>query len=174
MERIIKFTGVTDETVGREQIIEKVEEVDFTCFERGKTEGFLLVKKGQVAKDLVGKMEQNPGNNSNHSCCVYSQLVFAVCKLFSYVFSFLSLYLVQILGAEKVEFVALEGEEAAKAFQAIKDDREALFKKLKDRKGGKGGKGPMKKRAPKNKKITFDDDEPADKKVKGTRSKIFL
>ena len=90
-------------------------------------------------------------------------------------FSFLHrLHLVQILGAEKVEFVALEGEEAAKAFQAIKDDREALFKKLKDRKGGKGGKGPMKKRAPKNKKITFDDDEPADKKVKGTRSKIFL
>ena len=49
------------ETVGREQILEKVEQVDFTCFERGKTEGFLLVKKGQVAKDLVGKMEQNPG-----------------------------------------------------------------------------------------------------------------
>ena len=61
MERIIKFSGVTDETVGREQILEKVAEVDFTCFERGKTEGFLLVKKGQVAKDLVGKMEQNPG-----------------------------------------------------------------------------------------------------------------
>ena len=61
MERIIKFSGVTDETVGREQILEKVAEVDFTCFERGKTEGFLLVKKGQVAKDLVGNMEQNPG-----------------------------------------------------------------------------------------------------------------
>ena len=66
MERIIKFSGVTDETVGREQILEKVAEVDFTCFERGKTEGFLLVKKGQVAKDLVGKMEQNPGMNSLH------------------------------------------------------------------------------------------------------------
>jgi len=134
MERIIKFSGVTDETVGREQILEKIEEVDFTCFERGKTEGFLLVKKGFVAKDMVGKMENNP---------------------------------VQILGAEKVEFVALEGEEASKAFQVIKDDREALFKKLKDRKGGKGGKGGMhKKRAPKNKKITFDDDEPAEKKAK--------
>ena len=66
MERIIKFSGVTDETVGREQILEKVAEVDFTCFERGKTEGFLLVKKGQVAKDLVGKMEQNPGNTVFH------------------------------------------------------------------------------------------------------------
>jgi len=133
MERIIKFSGVTDETVGREQILEKIEQVDFTCFERGKTEGFLLVKKGFVAKELVGKMENNP---------------------------------VQILGAEKVEFVALEGEEAAKAFQVIKDDREALFKKLKDRKGGKGGKGGFKKKAPKNKKITFDDDEPAEKKTK--------
>ena len=61
----------------------------------------------------------------------------------------------------------MEGDEAAKAFQVIKDDREALFKKLKDRKGGKGGKFGMKKRAPKNKKITFDDDEPAEKKVKG-------
>ena len=64
----------------------------------------------------------------------------------------------------------MEGEEAAKAFQVIKDDREALFKKLKDRKGGKGGKGGFKKKAPKNKKITFDDDEPAEKKTKGTCS----
>ena len=32
----------------------------------------------------------------------------------------------------------------------------------------------MKKRAPKNKKITFDDDEPAEKKVKGTCSKKFF
>ena len=68
----------------------------------------------------------------------------------------------------------MEGEEAAKAFQVIKDDREALFKKLKDRKGGKGGKFGMKKKAPKNKKITFDDDEPAEKKVKGTCSKTFF
>ena len=68
----------------------------------------------------------------------------------------------------------MEGEEAAKAFQVIKDDREALFKKLKDRKGGKGGKFGMKKKAPKNKKITFDDDEPAEKKVKGTCSKPFF
>ena len=44
---------------------------------------------------------------------------------------------------------------------------------LKDRKGGKGGKFGMKKKAPKNKKITFDDDEPAEKKVKGTCSKTF-
>ena len=64
MERIIKFSGVTDETVGREQILEKIEQVDFTCFERGKTEGFLLVKKGFVAKELVEKMENNPGNES--------------------------------------------------------------------------------------------------------------
>ena len=68
----------------------------------------------------------------------------------------------------------MEGEEAAKAFQVIKDDREALFKKLKDRKGGKGGKFGMKKRAPKNKKITFDDDEPAEKKVKGKCSETFF
>lgn len=68
----------------------------------------------------------------------------------------------------------MEGEEAAKAFQVIKDDREALFKKLKDRKGGKGGKFGMRKKAPKNKKITFDDDEPAEKKVKGTCSKTFF
>ena len=68
----------------------------------------------------------------------------------------------------------MEGEEAAKAFQVIKDDREALFKKLKDRKGGKGGKFGMKKKAPKNKKITFDDDEPAEKKVKGKCSETFF
>ena len=161
MERIIKFSGVTDETVGREQILEKVAEVDFTCFERGKTEGFLLVKKGQVAKDLVGKMEQNPGIIPWH---LYRFFVNVSNRLF----------LVQILGAEKVEFAALEGEEAAKAFQVIKDDREALFKKLKDRKGGKGGKFGMKKKAPKNKKITFDDDEPAEKKVKGKCSATFF
>merc|ERR1712136_232344 len=37
-----------------------------------------------------------------------------------------------------------------------------------------GGKFGMKKKAPKNKKITFDDDEPAEKKVKGTCSKTFF
>ena len=77
-----------------------------------------------------------------------------------------------ILGAEKVEFVALEGEDAQKAFQVIKDDREALFARLKNKKGGKGGfkgnRGGNDRRAPKNKKTTFTDDgEPAEKKVKG-------
>jgi len=143
IERIVKFTGVTDDTVGREEILAKLvkeqkEEVDFTCFERGKAEGLILLKKPLVAKEAVEKMSENP---------------------------------VAILGAEKVEFVALEGEDAQKAFQVIKDDREALFARLKNKKGGKGGfkgnRGGHDRRAPKNKKTTFTDDgEPAEKKVK--------
>jgi len=142
LERIVKFSGVTDDTVGREEILAKIvkeqkEEVDFTCFERGKTEGLVLLKKPLVAKDVLGKMESNP---------------------------------VAILGAEKVEFSALEGEDAQKAFQVLKDDREALFARLKNKKGGKGGykgnRGGFDRRAPKNKKITFDKDEPVEKKVK--------
>ena len=87
-------------------------------------------------------------------------------------------FLVAILGAEKVEFVALEGEDAQKAFQVIKDDREALFARLKNKKGGKGGfkgnRGGHDRRAPKNKKTTFTDDgEPAEKKVKGIVLKYF-
>ena len=157
VERIVKFTGVTDDTVGREEILAKLvkeqkEEVDFTCFERGKAEGLILLKKPLVAKEAVEKMSENPGNN-------------CVSNLFSSV-------LVAILGAEKVEFVALEGEDAQKAFQVIKDDREALFARLKNKKGGKGGfkgnRGGNNRRAPKNTKTTFTDDgEPAEKKVKG-------
>ena len=85
------------------------------------------------------------------------------------------LNLVAILGAEKVEFSALEGEDAQKAFQTLKDDREALFARLKNKKGGKGGfkgnRGGFDRRAPKNKKIKFDEDEPAEKKVK-TESEV--
>ena len=86
-------------------------------------------------------------------------------------------YLVAILGAEKVEFSALEGEDAQKAFQVLKDDREALFARLKNKKGGKGGykgnRGGFDRRAPKNKKITFDKDEPVEKKVK-TEGTVLL
>lgn len=69
IERIVKFTGVTDDTVGREEILAKLvkeqkEEVDFTCFERGKTEGMILLKKPLVAKEAVEKMAENPGKNS--------------------------------------------------------------------------------------------------------------
>jgi len=141
LERIIKFTGVTDDTVGREEIVEKIgkDEVDFTCFERGKSDGLLMLKGGRVAKEAVEKMETNP---------------------------------VQIKGAEKVEFVALEGDDAAKAFQQVKDEREALFARLKNKKGGKGGKfggkgGNYNRKGGKSKntKITFNDDEDSAKKT---------
>merc|ERR1719476_632485 len=108
------------------------EEVDFTSFERGKAEGLVLLKKPLVAKEVIGKMGDNP---------------------------------VAILGAEKVEFLALDGDEAQKAFRILKDDREALFARLKNKKGGKGGfkgnRGGHDRRAPKNKKTTFDEDERA-------------
>jgi len=142
IERIVKFSGVTDDTVGREEILAKIvkevkEEVDFTSFERGKAEGLVLLKKPLVAKEVIEKMGDNP---------------------------------VAILGAEKVEFVALDGDEAQKAFRILKDDREALFARLKNKKGGKGGfkgnRGGHDRRAPKNKKTTFDEDEPVEKKSK--------
>merc|ERR1711970_568029 len=142
MERIVKFSGVTDDTVGREEILAKIvtevkEQVDFTCFERGKTEGLVLLKKPLVAKEVIEKMADNP---------------------------------VAILGAEKVEFVALDGDEAQKAFRVLKDDREALFARLKNKKGGKGGfkgnRGGFNQRAPKNKRTKFDDEEPVEKKAK--------
>jgi len=142
LERIVKFSGVTDDTVGREEILAKIvtevrEEVDFTCFERGKNEGLVLLKKPLVAKEVIGKMGDNP---------------------------------VAILGAEKVEFIALDGDEAQKAFRLLKDDREALFARLKNKKGGKGGfkgnRGGYNQRAPKNKRTTFDADEPVEKKTK--------
>lgn len=79
IERIVKFTGVTDDTVGREEILAKLvkeqkEEVDFTCFERGKAEGLILLKKPLVAKEAVEKMSENPGKsfNSNTSSYVFS------------------------------------------------------------------------------------------------------
>merc|ERR1712128_158016 len=104
-ERIVKFSGVTDDTVGREEIL--------------------------------AKMGDNP---------------------------------VAILGAEKVEFIALDGDEAQKAFRLLKDDREALFARLKNKKGGKGGfkgnRSGYNQRAPKNKRTTFDADEPVEKKTK--------
>jgi len=142
VERIVKFSGVTDDTVGREEILAKIvtevkEQVDFTCFERGKTEGLVLLKKPLVAKEVIEKMADNP---------------------------------VAILGAEKVEFVALDGDEAQKAFRVLKDDREALFARLKNKKGGKGGfkgnRGGFNQRAPKNKRTKFDDEEPVEKKAK--------
>merc|ERR1711935_983803 len=105
LERIVKFSGVTDDTVGREEVL--------------------------------AKMGDNP---------------------------------VAILGAEKVEFIALDGDEAQNAFRLLKDDREALFAHLKNKKGGKGGfkgnRGGYNQRAPKNKRTTFDADEPVEKKTK--------
>ena len=61
---MVKFSGVTDDTVGREEITEKLVDVtvDFTCFERGQTEGIMLIDRGFIAKDVVEKMEANPGN----------------------------------------------------------------------------------------------------------------
>ena len=63
--------------------------------------------------------------------------------------------------------MALDGDEAAKAFQKVKEGREALFDKLSKRKGSKGRPGGRKDRRPKNTKTKFDDDEPAEKKIKG-------
>jgi hypothetical protein len=62
--RIVKFTGVTDDTIGREEISEIINGVDFTCFERGKTEGMVILKSGLNAKEVVEKLEANPGNLS--------------------------------------------------------------------------------------------------------------
>ena len=79
--------------------------------------------------------------------------------------------LAHIRSAEKVEFVALEGDEASKSFQKLKQERETLFAKLKNRKGSKGRPGGNRNkgdRRPKNTKFKFnDDDEPAEKKTKG-------
>ena len=63
LERLVEFSGVTDDTVGREEILEKLVDVtvDFTLFERGQTEGIMLIDRGFVAKDVIEKMETNPG-----------------------------------------------------------------------------------------------------------------
>ena len=61
VNRVVKFSNVTDDTVGREQIIEILGEVDFTSFERGKTEGLCLLKPGNKAEDVVNGLENNPG-----------------------------------------------------------------------------------------------------------------
>lgn len=61
VNRMIKFSGVTDDTVGREEIIEILCDVDFTSFERGKTHGFCLLKPGTSANDVVNSLEKNPG-----------------------------------------------------------------------------------------------------------------
>ncbi|CAG5088030.1 Oidioi.mRNA.OKI2018_I69.PAR.g11708.t1.cds [Oikopleura dioica] len=141
VNRVIKFTGVTDDTVGREEIIEALKgSVDFTCFERGNTEGICLLNQGESAATIVGALEKNP---------------------------------VKIRSAEEVKFEALEGEVAEGAVKKLKDEREALFARLKSRGGGKGrgrgrgGFGGRGERKPKNTKTTFnDDDEPVAKKAK--------
>lgn len=60
VNRVVKFSGVTDDTVGREEIIEILGDVDFTSFERGKTEGLCLLKPGNLAADVVKNLENNP------------------------------------------------------------------------------------------------------------------
>jgi len=143
VNRVIKFSGVTDDTVGREEIIEALKgSVDFTCFERGNTEGICLLNQGDSAATVVGALEKNP---------------------------------VKIRSAEEVKFEALEGEVAEGAVKKLKEEREALFSRLKNRGGGRGrgrgrgggrgGFGGRGERKPKNTKTTFDD-EPVAKKAK--------
>jgi len=134
INRMVKFSNVTDDTVGREQIVEILGEVDFTSFERAKTEGTCLLKPGNKAEEVVNGLEKNP---------------------------------VEIRAAKEVKFEALSGEVAEEAFKVLSKEREELFARLKNKKGGRknfgkgGGFGGRK-----NKKINFEDGEPAEKKAK--------
>lgn len=141
---MVKFTGVTDETIGREEIIESFGgQVDFTNFERGKNEGTFLLKEGENAEEAVKGMEKNP---------------------------------VKIRSADEVLFTALADEEAKTACTEILAEKEKLFERLRNKKGGKrkvfGNRGQRdgnrgNRNGAKNTKIKFDDnDEPVVKKVK--------
>jgi len=139
LKRIIKFSGITDDTVGREEVIECLTDVDFTSFARGQTEGLCVLNVGSTASDVVSKLEKNP---------------------------------VEIRTAKEVKFEALEGDAAEEARKTLAKEKEELFAKLKNRKsnrgrnGARGGGRPGGRGGPKNKKIKFDDSEPAEKKAK--------
>jgi len=135
VNRIVKFSGVTDDTIGREEIVEVLEEVDFTSFERGKTEGLCLLKPGNNAQDKIKSLESNP---------------------------------VKIRSADEVKFEALEGTAAEDAAKVLSTEREALFARLRNKKGRNNPRGGnrMSGAGRKNKKTKFDDDEPTEKKAK--------
>jgi len=138
VNRVVKFSNVTDDTVGREQIIEILGEVDFTSFERGKTEGLCLLKPGNKAEDVVNGLENNP---------------------------------VEIRAAKEVKFEALSGESAESSLATVRKEKEELFARLRNKKGGgRGGKKNGNFGNRKNKKITFDD-EPEEKKAKVEEAK---
>merc|ERR1711937_568933 len=120
------------------EVIECLTDVDFTSFARGQTEGLCVLNVGSTASDVVSKLEKNP---------------------------------VEIRTAKEVKFEALEGDAAEEARKTLAKEKEELFAKLKNRKSNRGRNGarggrPGGRGGPKNKKIKFDDSEPAEKKAK--------
>ena len=102
----------------------------------------------------MSKLEKNPGSLKNKKKVILKK------------------YLVEIRTAKEVKFEALEGDAAEEARKTLAKEKEELFAKLKNRKsnrgrnGARGGGRPGGRGGPKNKKIKFDDSEPAEKKAK--------
>lgn len=153
VNRIVKFTGVTDETIGREEIIDAFGgEVDFTHFERGKNDGTFLLKPGQSAEEAVKALENNPVKIRSAD-----EVLFAALD-----------------GKEALECCAEILSEKEKLFERLRNKKSGRGRKFGGRGGNRGGRDGNRGRDnrdgnknPKNTKITFDDnDEPVQKKSK--------
>merc|ERR1712228_98846 len=137
---MVKFSGVTDDTVGREEIIEVLGEVDFTCFERGKTEGLCLLKPGNTAEEVVKNLEKNPVKIRSADEVKFESLEGELAE-----------------GAFKKLSVEREA-----LFARLKTKKQGRRGRFNDRSGGDGNDRR------KNTKIKFDEDDgpPAAKKTK--------
>ena len=77
----------------------------------------------------------------------------------------------EIRAAKEVKFEALSGELAESSLATVRKEKEELFARLRNKKGGgRGGKKNGNFGNRKNKKITFDD-EPEEKKAKVEEAK---